>query len=152
MSALTVHPVAPFPSRAPRRKHLQLVGPGFVPRPAPARAPKDLAEPGRARCEAPSTGLRLTRRGRRAVATLALLAAGSVSVAVGSWAALATQPAGLGETATVTVAPGESLWSVAQAEADPGEDVRDVVARIAELNGLSSSGVHAGQQLQVPRG
>jgi hypothetical protein len=34
--------------------------------------------------------------------------------------------------------------------AAPGEDLRDVVSGLAELNGLSSSGLQAGQKILLP--
>ena len=55
-------------------------------------------------------------------------------------------------TTTVVVQPGQTLWSVARGlSADA--DVRETVARIQELNGLSGtagSTVRPGQQLVVP--
>jgi LysM repeat protein len=50
-----------------------------------------------------------------------------------------------------TVAPGESLWSVAQRIA-PGRDPRPVVDQIRRLNHLPGVGVQAGQQLLLPSG
>lgn len=50
----------------------------------------------------------------------------------------------------VTVAHGQTLWSIASEHAAPGVDVREVIAQIITLNDLSSSGVHVGQQLLLP--
>ena len=47
------------------------------------------------------------------------------------------------------VLPGESLWQIA-GEVAPGVDRRDTVARIVELNALSTAGVNAGQRIAVP--
>jgi hypothetical protein len=49
-----------------------------------------------------------------------------------------------------TVLPGETLWQIA-GEVAPGVDRRDTVARIVELNALSSAGVAAGQRIAVPQ-
>ena len=49
----------------------------------------------------------------------------------------------------VTVAPGDTLWSIA-GEVAPGEDRRDTVARILELNARETSGVRAGDRIAVP--
>ncbi|WP_435735646.1 LysM peptidoglycan-binding domain-containing protein [Cellulosimicrobium sp. PMB13] len=91
--------------------------------------------------------LRLTRRGRIvlvvAVALLVLLGARVGSAVAGS----AGEPE---EVRVHVVAAGETLWDHAAALASPGEDLRDVVARIVELNGLSSSGLQAGQRLVLP--
>ena len=45
--------------------------------------------------------------------------------------------------------PGETLWTVARGlSADA--DVRETVARIQELNGLSGASLRPGQELIVP--
>jgi LysM repeat protein len=49
----------------------------------------------------------------------------------------------------VTVAAGETLWSLASAMADGG-DVQTLVADIASANSLSGVDVEAGQKLRVP--
>jgi LysM repeat protein len=49
----------------------------------------------------------------------------------------------------VTVHEGDSLWSIAQRVA-PHVDPRDAIVEIADLNGLSSSVVQAGEQLAIP--
>ena len=48
--------------------------------------------------------------------------------------------------ARVVVAPGETLWSIAERVA-PDRDPRPVVAGIQRLNDLSTPDVHAGQTL-----
>lgn len=55
------------------------------------------------------------------------------------------------ETAVVRVGAGETVWDVA-ARVAPESDPGAVVQRIRELNGLVSSAVQPGQQLQVPDG
>jgi hypothetical protein len=50
----------------------------------------------------------------------------------------------------VTVRPGQSLWSVAEA-ADPNADTRVVIQQIVEFNALSGTVVFAGERLWVPR-
>ncbi|WP_127130830.1 LysM peptidoglycan-binding domain-containing protein [Georgenia sp. SYP-B2076] len=162
MSALEVQPVLgpTSPRRRPaapaarpvRRGNLQLVGPGFVPvapGPTPARPPARAARPWTAAARQP---LRLTLLGRRVVAGVVLLAATAVSVGLGAWAGTAARHSAAADTAAVTVAEGDTLWAVASAAALPGDDVREVVGRIAELNGLSSPQLRAGQQLIVPAG
>jgi LysM repeat protein len=49
----------------------------------------------------------------------------------------------------VTVAPGQTLWAIA-GEVAPNADRRDTVARIQELNALSSVNLQAGQKIAVP--
>src|SRR5690625_3477242 len=54
------------------------------------------------------------------------------------------------EVATVTVASGETLWHHAKSVAAPGEDLRDIVDVIKDLNTLPNSELQAGQQLLLP--
>lgn len=92
-------------------------------------------------------GGRLTRRGRLVVAAAWLLMlAAAVFAFVGPWGG--GEPAGA--TATVRIAPGDTLWEVA-GDVAPSADPREVVADIMELNGLdSASDVRAGDMLVVP--
>ena len=103
--------------------------------------------PGRTTVRPP---LRLTRRGRLAVTlTMAslLAAAGLVGASTALAGTTAGEPVAVSQ---VTVHPGQTLWEIAAAAAAPGEDVRDVIIKISELSGLSSSTVYAGQELTVP--
>lgn len=92
--------------------------------------------------------MRLTRRGRLAVS----LVAGAVAMTVGlaAQSADAEGPRTAVEVQTRTVAAGETLWEIAASVATPGQDVRDVVADLSDLNGLLGGGLQAGQQLLVP--
>ena len=99
------------------------------------------------------TRLRLTIRGRR---VLAALVAVPLAVAVGmavvsGGAALASKDAGApaGSFSTVTVEPGDSLWSIAQTVA-PGADPRDVVDAIVRLNALDGVTLSPGEQIAIP--
>ena len=51
---------------------------------------------------------------------------------------------------THVVAPGDTLWLIAAGLIGPGEDVRDMVDTIIELNGIGGSMLQAGMALQVP--
>ena len=107
----------------------------------------------------PSAGL--NRRGRLARTLLVL----SLSVVLGAGFAM---NAGAGDSLSaakingssdsvsvaksyvvVTVASGETLWSLASAMADGG-DVRALVAEIASANSLKGVDVTAGQKLRIP--
>ena len=100
-----------------------------------------------------ATRMRLTVRGRRILAALAALpAVVALSLAVISGgSALASRDSGAptGSFATLTVASGDSLWSIAEQVA-PGADPRDVVDAIVRLNALDGVTVSAGQQLSIP--
>lgn len=95
--------------------------------------------------------LRITRRGRAVLAVLiaAPLAVAAVVGGVGALGATATSTTGTASFEYVTVAPGESLWQLAQQVA-PSADPRDVVADISDLNGLGSGVIQPGQRLAIP--
>lgn len=105
------------------------------------------------RSSAPRTRLRLTRRGRVVLTSLAAVPV----VAVALFAGLSAVPAVAGSSAAdvsfryVTIEPGQSLWSLAESIA-PTVDPRDVIAEITSLNGLSSSSLEPGQQIAIPLG
>ncbi|TFI48760.1 peptidoglycan-binding protein LysM, partial [Micrococcus endophyticus] len=52
-------------------------------------------------------------------------------------------------TQTVTVMPGDSLWTIATTIA-PEEDVYEVIAAIDELNGLEGRAPALGEELFIP--
>lgn len=102
------------------------------------------------------SGLKLTVRGRRVLAGL-LLAPVGLGIGVGV-SQIPTAFAGdegvvsngvYEQFETHTVLAGESLWGIASHIAGT-HDVRDVVAEIQRLNGLSGSSLQAGQQLALP--
>lgn len=106
------------------------------------------------RVAAPATRLRLTARGRRVLAVLASLPAViALTIAMlssGGAVASGQEGAPADSFATVTVMPGDSLWSIAQ-DVAPGADPRDVVWEIMQLNGLSAEQLVAGHSLAIPR-
>lgn len=147
MSTMTMHPSLPRPSALPRR--------GSAPRPAweqcPARRKPSSGPPGRAE-PIRAARLRLTQRGRLLVLVtwLGLALAVGFGLAAGSAADLdagAPPPAKV-----VVVGSGDTLWGIAASavSASGEEDVRGMVHRIQELNGLESGLLQAGQQLRVP--
>ena len=116
---------------------------------AAARFPLATSGPARVRQGAGSGGgVRLTARGRR-VATILGVAVGLVT-AFSAQSAHAGAPGGAVAVRTWTVAAGETLWEIAGEVARPGEDVRDVIAELRDLNDLPDSGVAAGEQILVP--
>jgi len=94
-----------------------------------------------------NSGMKLTVRGRRVVALLALLPIVLAFLLIGTRSAQAdaTGPT----TAVVKVEAGQSLWDVAVAIA-PNEDPRSTIWTIKALNALETSEVQAGQALIVP--
>ena len=138
-----------------------------LPAPATRRAPRATVRPSYDRtlvlerpvvasAPAPASPIRLTRRGRRlartAVIALALLLALTIGVlGRGAPVQAGDAPAQVA-TSTVIVEPGQSLWDVARG-LSLDADLRETVARIQELNGLSGgagSTVRPGQELIVP--
>jgi Tfp pilus assembly protein FimV len=66
--------------------------------------------------------------------------------------AVADGPERATEVVTHAVQSGETLWQIAASVAAPGEDVRDVVLGLQELNGLADASLQAGQVLLLPAG
>ena len=113
----------------------------------------------------PSAGVCLTRRGRLARTLLVL----SLSIVLGAGFAMKAGAGDAGASGSnalsaakingssdvaktyivVTVAAGETLWSLASQMADGG-DVQTLVADIASANSLSGVDVEAGQKLRIP--
>ncbi|HEY3436491.1 MAG TPA: LysM peptidoglycan-binding domain-containing protein [Actinotalea sp.] len=114
---------------------------GAARRPAAARPATATRSPG-------VSDLRLTGRGR--TVALVLGAALAVGAALSAQSAAAGSPADPVRVETVTVAAGETLWEIAGQVAGRGEDRRDVVARLMDLNGLTETGLVAGQQIFIP--
>jgi hypothetical protein len=95
--------------------------------------------------------LRLTPRGRLVFGTLAAIPLIAIAVLVG--------PNVIGAQATgdtvrtsfeyVSIAPGQSLWQLAEQVA-PQADPREFVADILTLNNLRSGDVQPGQKLAIP--
>lgn len=96
----------------------------------------------------PRTRLRLTRRGRIVIAALVALplVLGLLGLALNGGGAVAGSTAA---SVTVTVEPGQSLWSLAEQLA-PGAPTADVVADLVAVNELDGASVVPGQVLIVP--
>jgi hypothetical protein len=97
------------------------------------------------------SGVRLNRRGRLArtfvVLSLAIVLGSVVSAQAGAGTDTSTQAAS--SFITVTVAPGDTVWSLANRLAGGG-DVRSLVSEIISVNSLSSVDVATGQKLRIP--
>ncbi|MEJ1088299.1 LysM peptidoglycan-binding domain-containing protein [Microbacterium sp. Mu-80] len=99
-----------------------------------------------------ATRLRITARGRRVLAVAAALpvAVGIAFSVLAGGSALASgshsEPVSF---ESVTVLPGDSLWSIA-AEAAPGADPRVVIEDIKRLNNLSSGAIQVGAEISIP--
>lgn len=95
--------------------------------------------------------MRLTRRGRILVGTLVALPiiVGAYFIGMGSSSAGADSVQSTVSFETVTVMPGDTLWSIAQSVA-PNADAQAVIAAIEELNQLETLTLQPGQKLAIP--
>ncbi|MGO2682595.1 MAG: LysM peptidoglycan-binding domain-containing protein [Microbacterium sp.] len=99
-----------------------------------------------------ATRLRMTARGRRVLVALAALplAAGLAFAAISGGSAIASgDTVATADFATVTVLPGDTLWSIAESVA-PASDPRTVISAIERLNALGAGALQVGQELAVP--
>lgn len=112
-------------------------------------APSSRGERGAASREAaaPAARMRLTARGRRVGGLIALLVVGVFLLA---GRAAAADDSGPLQVELYTVASGDTLWQIASRVTTHGEDVRDVVLRLEELNRMSSVDLRAGEQILIP--
>lgn len=108
----------------------------------------------------PSVGVCLTRRGRLARTLLVLslsvvlgagfaMNAGAGVGSINSASSKSSQPSEPKSFVIVTVAPGETLWSLAS-QIDEKGDVQALMAEIASANSLKGVNLNAGQKLQIP--
>jgi len=97
------------------------------------------------------SGVHLTRRGRLARTLLVLSLAVVLASVFGISAGAGTSDSVGAPTSfiEVTVAPGDTLWSLATRMAG-GEDVRAMVDEIASVNALASADLQAGQKVRIP--
>ena len=100
----------------------------------------------------PTGAVRARVRRQAVVRRLGLIAIGILVVAI---FVLATGPGGSavasrkGSPEAVVVAPGETLWGIAERYAQPTVDRRAYVDALVEINGIEGS-VQAGEHLQLP--
>ena len=99
----------------------------------------------------PSGVVRLTRRGRLARTLLVLSLAVVLASVFGLNAGAGTTDSVGSPTSfiEVTVAPGDTLWSLASRIAEGG-DVRALVDEIASVNALATADLQAGQKVRIP--
>ena len=156
--------VAPAPSGTPRRRP-RIAGTTTEPLPVRACSGEVLgrhatdglhasgsrhATDGRRR-EVEAPALRLTRRGRMLLTAISVIVFGSAIAVLGLRVAGVLEPGpDFSHTVPVQVAPGQTLWSIAQ-DTNPTQDPGTIVEKIADLNKLSSpADVVPGQTLQIP--
>jgi len=95
---------------------------------------------------APTSTLRLTRRGRVVVFALAMLVVLAAFLVLSARSVATDTPEA---TEIVMVGTGDTLWDIAAEHADDG-DVLEMMAHIKDLNDLDGGALMAGQKLRVP--
>jgi hypothetical protein len=109
---------------------------------SPQSAPRSLANP---------SGICLNRRGRLA-RTFVVLSLAVLLASLFGFSAGAGTPSSIGAPSSfieITVAPGDTLWSLATRVSEGG-DVRALVDEIASVNSLQGASVEAGQKIRIP--
>jgi hypothetical protein len=100
----------------------------------------------------PTGAVRARVRRQQVARRLGLIVVAILAVAL---FVLATGPGGSaaasrqGSPEAVVVAPGETLWGIAERYAEPGIDLRAYVDAVIDLNGLQGA-VQAGEHLKLP--
>ena len=92
--------------------------------------------------------LRLTRRGMVVAVLATLIACLAMLLVAHASASSAAAPPKVSAGATMTVQPGDTLWSIAQ-RVEPNRDPRRVVDQLRQLNHLGSASLSAGQTLKL---
>jgi LysM repeat protein len=153
------HPVLPAEHRMPKFSTTAGITAGTIGQQHPMRDMQmhdnrkatimsDILDAGTTRAT-PVSRLRLTRRGRTVLTTLASAPLVFAALAFALNGGMATATIEEGSTSYVTVEAGQSLWQLAE-EVAPGEDPREVVAQLLRANALESAEIFPGQQLALP--
>jgi hypothetical protein len=94
--------------------------------------------------------VRLTRRGKAAVLSVAVAAISVLAIMFGPSSTATDDIGAPAETTMVQVLPGHTLWEIAAA-ANPDGDIRSTVDEIIELNSLpNASALQMGSEIAVP--
>jgi len=79
------------------------------------------------------------------------LAALSLMVALPTLSSMHLYAASAQRYTTVTVQPGDTLWSIASAHTSSAGDVQESIDRITETNHLAAVTLQPGQHLRIPQ-
>ncbi|MCI1983187.1 MAG: LysM peptidoglycan-binding domain-containing protein [Bifidobacteriaceae bacterium] len=98
---------------------------------------------------ATKTTMKLTARGKAVFTGLG--AAVLLAVSMGVWnGTVANSAPATQEVTSYVVRPGDTLWSYAASTTKPGDDVRETVQELMDLNNMESAAVSVGQRIVVP--
>lgn len=92
----------------------------------------------------------IVRRKRFTLMPAIALAALGLMVALPTLSSMRLYAATTQRYVSVTVHPGDTLWSIASAHAGAGADVQEVVDRITDANHLASGTLQPGERLRIP--
>jgi LysM repeat protein len=92
----------------------------------------------------------LTRRKRFTLMPAIALAGLGLMVALPTLSNVRLYAATTQRYVTVTVRPGDTLWSIAAAHSKASADMQEVVDRISDANHLQSGALQPGEQLRIP--
>lgn len=140
--------VAPAPTGVPRRRP-RIEGATTDRMPVRGCSGDELGR--RASVQPEPATLQLTRRGRMLLTAVSVVVFGAAILVLGLRVAGVLEPGPhFTHTVPVQVAPGQTLWSIAQ-NTNPGQDPAAVVEKIANLNNLTTpADITPGQTLQIP--
>jgi LysM repeat protein len=92
----------------------------------------------------------LARRKRFTLMPAIALAGLALMVALPTLSGMRLYAATAQRYVTVTVHPGDSLWSIAAAHAPPTADLQETVDRISAVNHLRAGTLQPGEHLRIP--
>jgi len=90
------------------------------------------------------------RRKRSTLMPAIALAALGLMVALPTLSSMRLYAATTQRYVTVTVRPGDTLWSLAAAHTRAGTDLQETVDRMADANHLQAGALQPGQHLRIP--
>src|SRR5580692_6725024 len=90
-----------------------------------------------------------TRKRFTLMPAIALVAL-SLMVALPTLSNVRLYAAGTQRYATVTVAPGDTLWSIAAAHGRANADIQETIDQITEANHLEIATIQPGEHLRIP--
>lgn len=93
----------------------------------------------------------MERRKRFTLMPAIALAALGLMVALPTLSGVRLYAATAERYASVTVQPGDTLWGIAVAHSSKGDDVQEIVDRIADANHLRGGNLQPGQHLLIPQ-
>lgn len=92
----------------------------------------------------------IVRRKRFTLMPAIALAALGLMVALPTLSSMRLYAATTQRYVSVTVQPGDTLWTIASRRAGSGADVQEVVDRITDANHLTGGTLQPGERLKIP--